>query len=505
MGITPSVQNLGYRTNSSSHINSKLILWCLGLAPLHLLCSSLFGFETKIYWPLVHIIDKAQLQTQPFVSLLCLHTQVPGLNAVVAFALHLSESLGCSINIVIAICYHLLGFLAGIFLSHLTYWTTRSMRLAFLSVLCFWFNPGFFYYLHDVDYNFLVCPFLAGVVFLLFRLVHAPTLTRLIYFIIALILLVWTRQAYIPTLGAALLIGTMLILNHLHRAWLYSHRRSSGAIVVLGLFLLFAWPAKNYFIYGHFINTSLRGFNLIWRTPVNYYVDEYLISLRTQPEIEEKWRSKFVNYLPLCRDQEFFYKPYLRETGPSWHNFIFLETDEPLAKKALEWRMKDPLGWAKLTLKQYILMTRSTFIAPYRLTIRGPDNIYYLWYAKVINDLLFFNLRPFIESIFPNPTMYQNLNVKGSDMPITIFGLVTIPLVMLSAAFLLFRKPITAERYTLIIAFCFIAWNLAIPALTDGFEGNRMRFESSALWFLIVAWLAHRALLRNSQVKRRKV
>ena len=153
-----------------------------------------------------------------------------------------------------------------------------------------------------------------------------------------------------------------------------------------------------------------------------------------------------------------------------------------------------------MAVTQYALWTRASYADCYLPGVAVPGNAAYRAYALAHQAVFYPDLRWLGEAILPAVTASIRSGVTGNLVPLTLFGVLFFPLVLLGA--LAWNWKAAAHRRDaaaltcLLMAFC-VSWVLVVPCLTDGHEGNRMRFAVDPLILALGLTLAHRAWKRR--------
>lgn len=444
------------------------------------------GFELTIPWSHFQILDRPLLERHPFASLLLLHQQPPVMNALLALCLALGKALGTGPEVVLKAIYLALGLAQVLLFTDLVQRTCGSRALGLAGAALLLADPAFHFYGNLGWYPFLERCGVVLFAWAALRTLEEGRRAHLGLALGALALLTLTRTLFHPlwSVGAGCLLAGI--------AWrLHPGLGPRRAAPLLGAFLvlLALWPLKNLLVFGNFTYSSITGINLVRVTEASQAEwTEYFGRGRVPPEVEarvEEFRRRYGDELVgLVGAPEKF------DGSRNWNHLMTLHVSPLLAARANEWRRAHPGAWARIVAIQYFMWARPAFIQSYIGTPRGPDRPIYQAYARAYERVLFTDVRPLVVAL-TGPREFHDkaiLRRDGSPLVYTLFGLVWFPLVVGAAALGLVagrgRRAATAGLVAL--ALYALGWNLAIPILTDGIEGNRMRFATSALFTLLV-------------------
>jgi hypothetical protein len=332
-------------------------------------------------------------------------------------------------------------------------------------------DPGYHLFQHLYFYPFILNFLFITALFLFSKLLKSYE-TRFFYgsvFILASVTNM--RSLFHPIWALLCCFLLLLLLSILHGKDRILRCRHTWIASLLFIVLLIAWPLKNLLLFDTFTFSTWTGYNLSHRIPVNSqkierYLHKGIVSDQTKRRIE-KFAERF------GQDQITLLSEATKFGGArNWNHYVFVETNKPLAEKAIQWRVSNPKAWIGNILLNYTKWTRATYIFPYDGEIQGPRNPVYLTYAEVYRDLFFADMQ-----------MRWLFQAWDENHSVTLFGAVVLPCLVLLVLLTLFTDWIKASRglsintCMLLIASFIFAWNLIVPCLTDGIEGNRMRFS----------------------------
>jgi len=455
------------------------------------------GFRFWVPWVVYQLLDAAELRRAPLTSLLALHAQPPALNALLAAALHLGGSLGCGPEPLLAAVFFCLGGAVVVLLAELVHALTGSFWLALAAVLLAVADPALHVYRTVFFYELPLAELLMASLAAAWRFLTRGGELPLLLFVLAVSGMCLTRSLYHPLWAAvmfALLVygRTRLSPGSPRRAvWL----RSAAVLVVL----IGIWPLKNALLFGSPVMTSWQGYNLARGTGVqNPALWSYLETGTVPAALQQQWRQSAPAFL---RDTPVLVAPEKSDGGRNWNHYIFLLTDRELTRDALRWRREHPGAWLRQSLANYLLWGRASYLDSYWEVARGPDNPLYRGYARWHERLLFPDLRGVIVRLTPTAPVHGDTTVWSGPAAYTPFALLGLPALLMVLAMLLPRRLRTdPAAWVALLAAITLLWVLIVPCLTDGLEGNRMRYPVSPCVLLLTAWAgatARRAIRGN--------
>ena len=291
------------------------------------------------------------------------------------------------------------------------------------------------------------------------------------------------RTLFHPLWAIAFAALVLILHTRRHRlADLVRSRRLWFAAAFLALALV-AWPLKNMAAFGAFTFSSWNGFNLTRGTPVESpelqaYRNQGIVSPQARDAID-RFAARFGS------DRIGLLANVAKSDGSlNWNHIVFLRTRAELARKAIRWRLAHPGAWARAILLNYVNWTMPSYVHPYSREIRGPETprFGYPLYASLHRHTLF----PYLGGpCGPQPEW-------GEPPHITLFAVIGWPLSVAVVGIVLWRlrRALTPETTVLLLAAFVLAWVFLVPNLTDGREGNRMRFCAGPC--LLLFWTAPR-------------
>jgi hypothetical protein len=186
-----------------------------------------------------------------------------------------------------------------------------------------------------------------------------------------------------------------------------------------------------------------------------------------------------------------------KHDGPrNWNHLMLLYTHDDLVERSLVWRLTHLETWLQIAVSHYAMWSSPTFVHPYNGRILGPGTAPYRAYAASIARWFFADIRPGIERTWPSLKLTHEWRggYASAKVPYTIYGVVVLPLIMILSAVRIVRtRRRGGWRSAAFVFVCFLVlWSLVAACLTDGIEGNRMRFATiPPLFILIAIWLVN--------------
>jgi hypothetical protein len=455
------------------------------------------GFDLSIPWHYYQLLDRSLLRDDPLNALYLLHSQPPLLNALLALDLWLADALGCAPELPIKLVFLAIGLISTLALFRIATLLTAGIGFGLLTVVLVVFDPAYYYFQNLYFYPFI----LQSLFVLLFFASHAFLARgrgQALFAAVVLLAAITNTRSLFPVLFSLLYFGGLAGLRLLLDARAPHWRTVTGAAFVLVL-LLVAWPLKNLVVFDQFTYSSWRGYNLSRGTPlVHTALTEYVKHGRVPPSVE-KVLEQVVERHGIERSEAIASPTKGDSPIRNWNHYVFLTVNAPLAHAAMQWRWEHPDLWAAKIATHYWAWTRSSYVHPYTGEVRGPlsasrerQDPVYVTLASLHRCIFFTDFRPFLSRSWPQLVPDS---LHGTNYPMTFFGVVLLPFVLLAALPLVWRmRKACRERaaFVVLLWFCSV-WVLAVPCLTDGTEGNRMRFAVSPALTLLVILLLNEA------------
>ena len=489
-------------------MRKQYLIYVLPLG-IYLLAYSLFqrfGYKAlEIPWGYYQLLSREELVNVPLKSLYFLHSQPPLLNALLALLLRISTITGCSPEFWAEVLFFLLGLSSTILVFRIVDELTNSLVLAAVSITLILSDPAypFFqtFYFYPFILHFLLVLFLAAGI----RALKTGKRSAFMLCVFLLSLICNTRTLFHPIWAITIyaLMAVAIFIKHGEKQGLRI-RNFFFPTLVLGLAITI-WPLKNYILFDQFTFSTWEGFNIANSADVHSSIlDEYL-SYGVVPEKVRKELQQFrIEHRLLDSDIRVISESTKSDGSRNWNHYIFTVVNQPLRRQAILYKITNPKQWLMTMASNYFAWTRASFIHPYTGEIRGPDTAMLTSYSKVYQALFFHDIRPFLESkiaVFADRSLFY---VGTSPLPFTVFGLLVFPLLMLLSLIIAVQKLLSKNilGFTIMIIPWFtIFWLLLVPVLTDGIEGNRMRFSGTpylVIQFVLIIKALHSRTIQFS-------
>jgi hypothetical protein len=417
------------------------------------------------------------------------------LNGLLAIALKISGIAGCSPEQFISGLFLLLGLLGAILLFHTVASLTGSLSFATFGLVLSVSDPSYALFQHLYFYPFLLHSlFLVALSVFIKVLRSRGDLFFLSIYGLLLGLIVYTSSLYHPiwAIGAFLLVLVMIGLIHRERRHLYWTK--VAGITLFLVFLLTAWPLKNLILFDQYTYSTWTGYNLAHDTEVRSDVLEAFIFHGDVPaglsaEIAEFRIENNIAEVDVIENSQ------KSTSHRNWNHYIFTKVNSELTKEAIQAKVGNPLEWLKTSLSNYMKWSRASNVDHISSRTLGPDNPTYNLYARIHRTIFFLDFRPLLEHFAPSLEGHWRFSMSGYPVPFTLFGLFTLPWIVGSSIYssiCMLRRRQFHELATVVVPLFTVLWVLIVPCLTDGSEGNRMRFSITP-YLIVLAIMALRA------------
>ena len=446
--------------------------------PLALYLLFLFFFyhlwftSVDVPWGYFQILDKNALTVSPLRSIFLLNSQPPILNSLLAIVIQLHLITGASISTMATGIFYFLGAISTILFYQVLLEITKSRTISACLIAVMLADPGYHIFQNKFFYPFIIHFILIVAIFAFNKLIRTQKLHYLYATLFPLALLSNTQSLFHPLWALITFAIIIYILSTTHGAGKLGRNKHVWGSAIMFIVLLFAWPTKNLILFDKFTYTSWEGYNLARGTPVksdtlNNYLNYGIVPKEVKTALNKFERRFGAEQIQLLAGT-------IKSDGTrNWNNYVLIDTDNRLTEEALKWRIENPEAWFKIFVTNYLHWTRATYRQSYTDKILGPtNNRIYLHYAR-IHSALFFSEIHLPDKFNPDPS---------SGQTITIFGAVTLPIILALLVFVMAREWVTSRRHisadmaTLALTSFIFLWDFFIPCLTDGAEGNRMRF-----------------------------
>lgn len=476
----------------------------LGLLALHAGVAALAaanGYRMQIVWSRYQLLDRIALEQEPLSSLWLLHSQPPLLNLGLAVALRVAAVLGTEPEIVAGGAFFALGASSVLLAAWVVRGLTGSAWSAGAAAGLLLLDPGFVHFQTQYFYTFPVAFLLLAVLAASLRHLRDGSAGSLVVVVLLLAAVALTRALFHPLWALAYLA---LLLASGRAGPRRGGARTAAAASALLLVLLAAWPVKNWIVFGQLTMTSWVGQNLANDTPVDTGLVAFWRDGVEPPGLSSRSEAMRARYGAAA---DVVTSAFKSDGSPNWNHLAVLEVCAPAGAEALRWRREHPTEWLWTSLQYYPAWSRATYVHSHRGTISGPSGGPPTLHARWYRAVLYADLRPLLEGVLPEGSLDRFAIIGGRPVPLTLYGLLLFPAVLLAATAAVlarWREGRPQERAVLLGLYC-IAWTLVVPCLTDGLEGNRMRYPTSNLVVVVglyalheagVAWSARRAVPR---------
>jgi hypothetical protein len=456
------------------------------------------GFRMDIPWADWHLLDRTALAEHPIASLCYLHSQPPVLNVLLSGVLIVADRLGCRPEIVAQALYGGLGLAAAIVLHRVIRECTGSARLAAVGVAVVLADPAYHVFASSFFYEFLVYVLLIVVVAASARYVAHGRAAALFALTAALAATSLTRTLFHPMWA----IGLWLLVVGLRRTMPFGTdpgaTRLAGAFALL-LALLVAWPIKNELVFRRFAAASLSAYSLArvsptctapkgYTTPQDLAREEEALALRAKRICGTPGSSVLVD----------------REKGDgavNWNHVGFLARAPIWEACAIDFIRSRPGEVLRKGVAHYANWTQASFIQPQLGYAVGPPSLPYFAYAYVLYRTIFFDLRPMAERLWPNWFMHGYAVMPNHRaVPYTLFGAALLPAALAALLVAALRHRRRPDGALALVLLAILVPPMVAACLTDGDEGNRMRFATTPMLVIGLCWLA--SVVRRRRVER---
>jgi hypothetical protein len=381
--------------------------------------------------------------------------------------------------------FFLLGLIASLLLAAILLDLIQSQILAVVGVGLILTDPAYFFYQHFYFYPFILQSLLIAFLFTTIKVLRVGHQGALLVAAIILGSIPNARSLYHPIWAVSVYVFLLVMLRKIHGAKeSFTIRKFAFSTVVLGILLL-SWPLKNYVLFDQFTFSTWEGFNM----GVGWLDLAVLDKYRGSGSVPENIQQDILTFQQRHGFSEtemlVLAAPEKSSGVRNWNHYIFSQYNGPLRKEAILARVRDPARWLRTTITYYLAWTRASYVDPYGDQIRGPDKEQYLAYATFHRKLFYNDLRSIVNSLLSIDVRFYIR--EQTLLPLTMFGVFVFPLLLLiSPIFAIWklRKGLLVDFAIINIMWFTVLWVLLIPILTDGNEGNRMRFSITP--FLVI-------------------
>lgn len=431
-----------------------------------------------VKWHGQRLLERVDLEDSPVRSLLLLHSQPPALNALLAFCLQTSEIVGVPVKSIVTTLVTSVGAGSIVFLYLLVAGLTKSQWFGAAAAGAAVLDPGFQFYRLWFLAALLIYFLIAATLFLAFKALDTGDRRILAAAVLAVPLLPNTKSVFHPAWATVFVIVLVVLFMKIHHKPAAA-KPSNAVLTLIGfLLLLFAWPAKNAVLFDSFAFSSWSGFNVARGTPVrSKALKRYLRDGTTTAAIDadiERFRDRFGD-----SQLHILARPTRANGSRNRNHYAFVSTKAELVTKAVRYRTTNLHWWFKSSLINYRKWTRATFVHPYSDEIRGNWAGPYRAVVRAVRGIFFADLGFLLRWIADPPQQDSKQQETVFEGRWTLYGLIVFPGLVVVASILMVRDfvrgPDVGTGISMLCLFT-ICWHLAAVCLTDGAEGNRMRF-----------------------------
>jgi hypothetical protein len=438
----------------------------------------------------MHLPDFSLLVSEPFTSLLYLHSQPPLLSFIYILALHTGHVL-----VTLKLIYMLMGLLMGFMLIRTLALLRGSSLLAFVLVVIFFLTPPVMLYQYFGLYTFLEIFFVVLMLWAFLEWTRKERSSFLAFFFLGFMLLTLTRAYVHPFLLPV--IACLL-------AYIYKEKRR--VILIQGLlFSLFpiSIVVKNMLLFSILSTSSWFGIN--FSRPTQYaFKKEYLLKLHDEGKIRGYlYRlgsfndpKDIVLYFPFKSKGMPIIDDYLKSNGePNYNHVSYIDYSKALLEEELYLLKHNPLKYM-ISIKQgfYLGMMPSSnygFIAVNRFKLGFWDEFY--------NKYLCLRIKY-------NSYDSQEGNLDGSQ---PTKGYIYLNIILAYFAFLIISvwniKVKRKERGFWILALGLVLFIVVATFTLDLGENRRFRFPTEPIVFITIVSFIVDVLRKLKVIKQDRV
>jgi hypothetical protein len=437
------------------------------------------GFRMEIPWIYWQLLDAGMLAAHPLASLCYLHAQPPGLNALAALVLAAARALDVAPETVAAAVFGLLGAVGAVAFHRLVRRLTGSVAIATVALAAVVADPAYHVFANLFFYEFVLSVLLVLLVAAAVRYVDRGATRSLVAVTLLLATISLTRTLFHP-LWSVGIWGIVVMLRAVRAA---PSRASVLATLAVLIVALVSWPAKNWLVYGRFFSASMTAYSVARGVPG---CDDISIA-RTMTRDRTPRPDAATVVAAAARVCGTAGSALLTENlesvggGANWNALPHLVMAPWRERCAADWIRSEPGEWLRRAAGQYAMWMRPAFVDPYLGGARWLPSPAYRAYARAWQEVLFADLRPAVERRWPGWFLhrYARVPVTGA-VPYTLFGFVLFPLLLVALVVRAVR-PSDLAGATALLLLVAILWPMTAACLTDGLEGNRMRFPTTPL------------------------
>lgn len=447
------------------------------------------GLRMRIPWEFHQLLGREWLAERPLESLLLLHSQPPLLNAMLAGLLRTSAASGLAVETLARAMFAGFGLLAAVLLHRIVLALTRSRLAAGIAVVLALADPAFHVFGCLFFYEFPLHALMLLVIWAAVGYLRRGQRGWLVLLVGALATVSNLRTLFGPPWAVAVFLIVVWLRRRMERAAGSRVRMPEGAAtaaVVLAS-MLALWPLKNYVVFGRFIYSSWTGFNLCRGTGLEDSRLERFLETGEAPA--EPAGGPSISWCCFASESPVLKSPTKGRGVRNWNHAVFLALDGELRWRGLQHRLERPGRWLDKCKSYYLRWGRASFVSSYseELFISGArPAVWYEAYAELWRDWLHFDIRPGLRKLLGRETADASAEAELTPWP--VYSIAFLPAVLGTAVYsVVRRRRKVGWRFGAYVVLVFmIVWPMAAACLSDGAEGNRMRFSSNGLMIVLL-------------------
>jgi hypothetical protein len=461
-----------------------LAIWAVATAAAYAV-----GFRMVVPWHYWQLLDETVLLPHPVASLCLLHSQPPVLNALAAALLMVADASAVSVDAVITVVFALIGALGAVVTWRLVREITGSWQLAAVGVALVVADPAYHTFANLFFYEFILHLLLLVLATTAISWVDRGEERMLFALTAVLAAISLTRTLFHPAWAVAFWLLVVWLRGRVAPTW----QPRFAAVLALLVAALLAWPAKNALVYGQFLYSSMTGYSLAYGvTGCTFGAD---LAPYSPAEMAALTPAVVTRATSVCGDLgvEALTAGAERNGTPNWNAVSHLLLAPARVRCAVAWIAHHPAEWLQRAAGQYAMWMQPAFVDSHLGRLVGPASAPYIRYVDLWRNGLFMDLRPLAERAWPSSFLHEAAVVRSTRRPVpyTLYGFV---LFLALVAALAARGNRAKRRNDAAIAWILLALILCpmvAACLTDGTEGNRMRFATTPLVVAAFLFVVH--------------
>jgi hypothetical protein len=469
------------------------------------------GYEMyTIPWKNWQLLDRELLLSKPLESLFYLHSQPPLLNIFLALTLWISKWLPLSPEAIAHGFFISFGLGSVILFFGLIGKLTGNLAYAIIATILLVANPSTWYFQRQFYYPFLLFVFFIVLIHSLetyFRNTEEEAVPGLPIFLLMVFLITSVRSLYHPFWAVGLVSLVFLFHLWISEKRIRTLRASKKILYTAAILAVFIVPLKNKLVFDQFTTSSWTGFNLIRGTKQpRETLREFKERGVVPPPIEKALHDFETTYN--LEEPNVLSQINKSTGGTNMNHYLLLEVNPVLTRRAVQYRLNNPLHWLKQTIYHYLTWSAPPFLNTYTYQLRGPSTPSYLGAASIYETIFYLDARPSLEKLMVRKVNWPSLLLLREEVAYPIFGIFYFPVLMVLSLITILRKFKQGDKKTtalMVVMIYNIIWALLVPILTDGFESNRMRYAVFPLLItlsmMVISHFSELLHLRQGQEK----